>query len=200
MIRRVPVARTAAVDALGLVEEPAQARTVQARPVAAAEKVLHQVAFNAEAELVEKLERLQELMGGATLCEVCDRAADLLLEKVDPARRVSRRDERNLVKAKKAQGVKAPKQSNPTEPRRAPIALADKTKVAAGRCEYVSANGVRCAETRFLTIDHVRPFALGGRSTDPANLRCYCAAHNQMAGRNSFGPLDSQRLAARAWE
>ncbi len=206
VIRRVPSPAAPTSSALALIEADAAPET---RPAAATpratEKVLHRVAFTAEAGIVQKLERLQEILGGATLAEVCDRAADLLLDKVDPARRVARREERAETKEKKVAAVaketkvaKAARQP-PMEPRRPPVAMADRVK-AAGRCEYVSAQGLRCTETRFLTVDHVRPYALGGKSTVADQLRCYCAAHNQLAGRKSFGGLDSQRLAARVWE
>ena len=55
------------------------------------------------------------------------------------------------------------------------------------RCTFVSKAGIRCSETRYLTIDHIRPYALGGRSNDKENLRCYCQAHNLNAGRQTFG-------------
>jgi hypothetical protein len=55
------------------------------------------------------------------------------------------------------------------------------------RCTFVSTSGLRCSATRYLTIDHIRPYALGGRSNDKSNLRCYCMAHNLNAARKSFG-------------
>ncbi len=162
---------------------------------AISEKVLHRVAFTADEEVVAKLERLQEILGDATLAEVCGRAADLLLDKVDPARRHARREAKKKAAPQKVKSVQ-PKTAKPkaAEPRRAPRALADEVVASAGsRCEYVSPAGLRCEETRYLTIDHVRPFALGGRSRNLENLRCYCSAHNLLAGRQSFGSVNVQR-------
>ncbi len=57
-----------------------------------------------------------------------------------------------------------------------------------GRLTHISPEGVRCNETRFLTIDHIQPYALGGTSTDQSNLRSMCNSHNGYLGRLVFGP------------
>ncbi len=197
VIRRVPglsqaEAPVVAAAPLGLVEHRAlPGPTPGVSPgKAISGKVLHRVAFTADQEVVAKLERLQEILGDVTLAEVCDRAADLLLEKLDPVRRQARRESKKQASATKSKSVPTKTQRpKATEPRRAPRALVDEVIAAAGsRCEYISTAGFRCAETRYLTADHVRPYALGGRSRNLKNLRCYCSAHNLFAGRKSFGP------------
>lgn len=57
----------------------------------------------------------------------------------------------------------------------------------AGRCAYVSAPGRRCERRQMLEYDHVRPWARGGSSDDPANIRLLCRAHNQHVARRTFG-------------
>lgn len=52
-----------------------------------------------------------------------------------------------------------------------------------GRCVYVSAEGRRCESRRDLEYDHVIPWARGGRSDDPENIRLLCRAHNALAAR-----------------
>ncbi len=202
MIRRVPgpsqaKAPVVAAPPLGLVEHRALPgpTPVLSAGKAIPEKVLHRVAFTANQEVVAKLERLQEILVDVTLAEICDRAADLLLDKVDPVRRQARRESKKQAAAKKSKPLPT-KTERPkaTESRRAPRALADEVIVAAGaRCEYVSPAGLRCEETRYLTVDHVRPYALGGRSRNLENIRCYCFAHNILAGRKSFGPVNVHR-------
>ncbi len=153
------------------------------------EPILHRVSFTASDEVVAKLERLQEILGGATLAEVCNRAADLLLDKVDKVRRFQRREQK-----KQARSTNKPAKAKPrsAEPRKPAAALADRVFVKGGmRCSYEK-NGVSCTETRYLTIDHIRPYALGGKSNDWENLRCYCMAHNLLAGRKSFGSFNVQ--------
>jgi len=56
-----------------------------------------------------------------------------------------------------------------------------------GRCAFSGSGGVRCGETAWLELDHVAPFALGGRSDEPANVRLLCRAHNQSEARRIFG-------------
>ena len=49
----------------------------------------------------------------------------------------------------------------------------------AGQCTYVHHETKRrCASRHLLQIDHIQPFALGGR-TEKKNLRLLCAGHNQ---------------------
>lgn len=151
----------------------------------------HRVAFTASGDVVAKLEKLQALLGDASLEEVFDKAADLLLAKIDPAQRQARREARAQAKPKAA----GPKK-RVTTPRRPPAELRDRVLVEAGRrCEFVSASGTRCAETKHLSIDHVRPYALGGTSTDQSNLRCLCMAHNLHLGRKTFGTIRSRHTS-----
>ncbi len=61
-----------------------------------------------------------------------------------------------------------------------------------GQCSYVSPHGVRCTQNHYLNYDHVKPFALGGK-TNSDNLRLLCRAHNQMFARMTFGEVDFSR-------
>ena len=48
-----------------------------------------------------------------------------------------------------------------------------------GQCSYVHHETKRrCVSKHLLQIDHIQPFALGGR-TEKENLRLLCAGHNQ---------------------
>ncbi|MBI3296597.1 MAG: HNH endonuclease [Elusimicrobia bacterium] len=62
-----------------------------------------------------------------------------------------------------------------------------------GRCAYVAEDGRRCGATEWLEYDHIKPWALGGSSDDPANVRVLCRAHNQDAARKTFGPRKDER-------
>ncbi len=46
------------------------------------------------------------------------------------------------------------------------------------QCSYVSSNGVRCTQKHYLEFDHVKPFAIGGKS-NLENIRLLCSAHNK---------------------
>ena len=55
-----------------------------------------------------------------------------------------------------------------------------------GCCSYVNPQtGRKCESHRFLHIDHILPFALGGGS-GADNLRLLCAGHNQFRARQTF--------------
>lgn len=56
-----------------------------------------------------------------------------------------------------------------------------------GRCAYMGPDGNRCGETAWLEFDHAIPWAMGGASNDPANIRLLCKAHNQSEARRIFG-------------
>ena len=53
-------------------------------------------------------------------------------------------------------------------------------------CSYVSPDGIRCGSRSGLEIDHIIPWACGGRS-EPGNLRTVCKTHNLMFARKIFG-------------
>ncbi|MBI3563594.1 MAG: HNH endonuclease [Elusimicrobia bacterium] len=72
--------------------------------------------------------------------------------------------------------------------RRIPAAVKDAVRRRDGdRCAFVSPDGVRCGSTFRLEFDHVRPWARGGRSDDPSNIRRLCRAHNLRRARQMFG-------------
>ena len=55
-----------------------------------------------------------------------------------------------------------------------------------GRCCFVSPAGVRCCGEAGLQIDHIVPFAKGGK-TEASNLRTLCRAHNLLMAELEFG-------------
>jgi len=55
-----------------------------------------------------------------------------------------------------------------------------------GCCTFCSEDGQRCGARRFLELDHITPWAVGGEST-VENLRLRCRAHNQHSARRYFG-------------
>jgi len=66
-----------------------------------------------------------------------------------------------------------------------------------GGCTFYSEDGRRCGARRFLELDHVTPWAVGGE-TKLENLRLRCRAHNQCSARSYFGAdFIRARLAAR---
>ncbi|MBI2520663.1 MAG: HNH endonuclease [Bdellovibrio sp.] len=57
------------------------------------------------------------------------------------------------------------------------------------QCEFRDKNGKRCDERRNLQFDHIKPYALGGK-TNEQNIQFLCPAHNQRRMIKTFGLLD----------
>lgn len=55
-----------------------------------------------------------------------------------------------------------------------------------GRCAYAASDGRRCTARKGLEYDHLRAWARGGSSDDPANIRLLCRAHNLFLARRDF--------------
>ncbi len=71
--------------------------------------------------------------------------------------------------------------------RHIPVALRDEISVRDGnQCTFVGRDGTRCKATRYLQIDHIKPFALGG-GHNVGNLRLLCGAHNRLEAEEIFG-------------
>jgi len=59
------------------------------------------------------------------------------------------------------------------------------------RCVYRSSiTGKICGSPHRLEIDHIRPFARGGRSDQVTNLRLLCATHNQVERKRVFREIE----------
>ena len=65
-----------------------------------------------------------------------------------------------------------------------------------GACTFCSEDGRRCGARRFLELDHIRPWAEGGKST-ASNLRLRCRAHNLQAANIHFGAEQIREAVAR---
>lgn len=80
------------------------------------------------------------------------------------------------------------RQRREKETRRIPQWVKDRVWVRdGGGCSYVSPEGQRCTARKSLEYDHIRPWARGGSSDDPGNIRLLCRAHNLFLARRDFG-------------
>ncbi|HET9328178.1 MAG TPA: hypothetical protein VFQ05_15530 [Candidatus Eisenbacteria bacterium] len=87
-------------------------------------------------------------------------------------------------------------QARSTNPRTIPAHV--KRAVTArdgGQCTFVSSDGHRCTERRFLEFDHVVEVARGGRATVDG-IRLRCRAHNQYTAEQTFGATFMSRKRA----
>ena len=138
----------------------------------AAEARIH---FNVPGSVLAKLERAKGLLRHkfpkGDFADVLNEALEALLDRIDLSRR--------------------------PDPSRRPVLpgrrrIPDWVKKAVwdrdgGRCAFSSVDGKRCDAAEWLEYDHITPFALGGVSDDPDNVRLLCRAHNQHRAREDFG-------------
>ncbi len=77
-----------------------------------------------------------------------------------------------------------------------PRGLKQKLLAAADfRCQFVSPEGNRCQQTRYLDVDHIHPIAMGGL-TEWSNLQILCRAHNAWKGtQTNHNQLESFNFA-----
>lgn len=133
------------------------------------------LSFTADGGFLELLDRLKSLRRhrhpAGRLEDMLRDAMEALLLQIDPAAERRRR----------SQAAGAPgRRWIPRATRRAVW------KRDGGLCTYRSDDGTLCRSADFVEIDHIRPYALGGASDDPTNLRLLCRAHNQRRARKAL--------------
>lgn len=159
-------------DVIRPLPQPESART-QPEIIPPPERV--RIAFTADDELAVMLDRLKRArrhkFPNGRLEDLIKEAVAAWLEEVDPPVREKK------PRAKQPSGRWIPE-----------WVKAEVRKRDGDRCAYVAPDGTRCESREFLEFDHIRPFALGGRSDDPSNIRQLCRPHNQRLAVKRFGP------------
>lgn len=121
-----------------------------------------------------------ELRGNAPLQDVIRIAMRYYIKHRDPNAREARRNARTDKK-----GHAQPRASL-NHPRQVPLPVRDQIFVRDKRCTYVGPDGRRCCSTHVLQVDHIKPVARGGASTQD-NLRLLCAYHNRLEAERLMG-------------
>jgi hypothetical protein len=145
--------------------------------------------FTGDEALLRMVERTQAILWhkhpAGKLEDIFAEALDFLLDKKDPERRLEK---------KKRLKRKPPSIAADKESRHIPQWVKDEVWARdGGRCAFIPPDGKRCPEREGLEFDHVVPWALGGRSHDPRNIRLLCRGHNQMMARRLFGGKNVKR-------
>ena len=130
-------------------------------------ELCHEVRFLADREIMSLLTEARTYSGNCSVAELVKLGLKALIQKKRP-------------RAKSARKFNTAKRRIPKHVREAVLTRANR------KCEYVSSSGKRCEERAGLQIDHVTPYAKGGR-TEPANLRALCGCHNRLMAERSFG-------------
>ncbi|NNN06122.1 MAG: HNH endonuclease [Elusimicrobia bacterium] len=142
------------------------------------------IGFDAGIAVVGLIERARQLLRHkypeGRLEDILQEALQILLERKDPQRRLT------LKSAPAASRDPAPSSSRAPRGWLAGRYIPAWVKRAVwerdeGRCAWRFADGTPCGSKDWLEYDHVRPFAKGGRSDTPRNIRLLCRVHNQLA-------------------
>jgi len=190
----VPVDRVQPVEPIASSARPALRDEV--KPLSAD---LYRVAFTAPSKLVEHLEQVKDELARdfpeGDLGSIFHAGLKLLLEKADKRKALVK-----TPRAKKEAPKPAAEQEKPVvatpDSRHIPAAEARAVWKRDGKCcRWPTASGGVCGSKRYLELDHIIPFAMGGRSTAD-NLRVTCASHNQQAARQAFGAEWMARFSA----
>lgn len=165
---------------------PEPPRAVPARPIVSRSPSkdvieplsLHRVrfGFTGSDELLKKVDRAKGLLRhrhpAGALEDIFEETIEAFLDARDPARK------------------RPSARRRPSKPGARRIASWIKDVVYQrddGRCAYRSRQGVRCEERSGLEYDHIVPWAKGGPSNEPANIRLLCRAHNAYESERVFG-------------
>lgn len=152
------------------------------------------IGFDAAIGLLKLLDRATKVLShkypDGKIEDILRDALELLLDRRDPERRYAKKFE-------EPGAISAPKGEEPLEPRFLRAWKAGRYIPASvkrsvwqrddGRCSFRFEEGNICGSKEGLEFDHVRPFAKGGRSESPRNVRLLCRLHNRMASEFVFG-------------
>jgi len=147
------------------------------------------IEFCADEGMAEKLGRAKEVLRHkfpeGKFEDIFNQALEDLLDRRDPMRKIERATKREILE------TKAPIEIQRDEKRTTSRYIPQETKRKVwerdgGQCAYESPNGKRCDEKGFLEIDHIEPWALGGKSFEE-NLRLLCSQHNRWRAERTFG-------------
>jgi 5-methylcytosine-specific restriction endonuclease McrA len=138
----------------------------------------YKVQFTASAELKQKLERFQALMGPQVdLGAAIELAVTEKLERLEASRLARKKAPRKSPEAEQTQ----------TTSRHIPAAIQRAVRERDGdRCRYLDTQGRRCKERHWLQFHHRHPFGLGGEHS-AENIRLMCRAHNAYLAECDYG-------------
>ena len=142
------------------------------------------ISFDAPTRLRDKLERIGNFMAFKLRTRRLEELVEILADEV-------------LARLEKTCAGRKRMSASNSRSRRVPLLVRRQVRLRDGdRCAFTAEDGTRCVAVHLLQYDHIRPWALGGRSDDPGNIRLLCRAHNLHLARKLFPA--ARRAAERA--
>ena len=142
------------------------------------------IGFDAGIDVMRLIDRARIVLGhkypAGRLEDVVRDALEVFLDRKDPQRRLVLKPA-GVVR----EGTSAPREPAFLRDTKAGRYIPMRVKSAVwqrdgGRCAWRFPDGTVCGSKERVEYDHVRPFARGGRSDSPRNVRLLCRAHNQL--------------------
>ncbi len=153
--------------------------------------------------LLAKLDAARDALShshpGAGRDEILEAGLNLLLERAAKRRGLVKNPRKRPLSSKPAPPASAPPSARggrsvrnvPAEIRRA-IWERDQ-----GMCQWPLDGGGICGSTHQVELDHIEPFAKGGRITTAADGRLLCRVHQDVSARREFGDARMDRFTRR---
>lgn len=141
------------------------------------------VSFDADKGLLEKITRARQVLfhkhPAGRLKDIFHEALESLLAQKDWDRKQSVRRRETPAALARNGSLQAT--------RRIPLWVRQQVwRRDEGRCSFKTPDGRRCEGRGGIEFDHIIPYALGGPSNKPENIRLLCRAHNQLAAIKTF--------------
>lgn len=156
------------------------------------------IGFDAGTALVALLERARQILRHkypeGRFEDILREALEALLERRDPQRKLSLRAARIHEEGEAAPAILPEAAERPisgsglarANGRYIPAKVKDAVwRRDDGRCAWRFEDGIVCGSRDFLEYDHIVPFARGGRSDNPRNIRLLCRMHNALAAERA---------------
>lgn len=145
------------------------------------------IGFDAAVVVMRLIDRARQVLRHkypeGRLEDVLREALEILLDRKDPQRRLELKSASMVREREPSEGRNEPRflrrmKSGRYIPARVKHLVWQRDE---GRCVWRFDDGLMCGSRDGLEYDHVRPFARGGRSDDPRNVRLLCRLHNREA-------------------
>jgi hypothetical protein len=171
------------------IETPAGARPWEWQAVVHTALDRVRIGFDAGISVLRLIDRARQVLRHkypeGRLEDVMRDALETLLDRKDPQRRLT------LKPASVVRDAASPEPETPREPRALRDMKAGRYIPAwvkrivwerdDGRCAWRFPEGTVCGSKDWIEYDHVKPFAKGGKSDSPRNVRLLCRLHNREA-------------------
>lgn len=158
------------------------------------------VQFTMSREALAKMQRAMDLLGETVgrndVAALFERLLDMAIPALEK-KKFAATDSPKATRATASTNPSAPHDTPAANPRTIPAHVKREVwQRDGGQCTFKSATGRRCACTRGLEYDHVKPVALGGEATIE-NVRLLCRKHNQLEAERRLGAEFMRQRRAR---